>query len=166
MGEAMITLDPPASSAWSDQEIVRQPEVSNQAEQSLSAQEVALPTILSDPSSRKHLEWINARFGTGELVYARVAPGLESRFRQLADQWTNETGRLSSPQQKVMHPAYQQIIGMGPPALPLIFVELRDRPAYWFWALTAIVGVDIAEGAATMEDARERWLSWGNQRGY
>jgi hypothetical protein len=31
-----------------------------------------------------------------------------------------------------MLPPYQQIIGMGPPAVPLILEELRREPDQWF----------------------------------
>ena len=41
-----------------------------------------------------------------------------------------------------MHPAYQQIVGMGRSAVPFILKELANGPGHWFWALRAISGED------------------------
>jgi hypothetical protein len=68
-----------------------------------------------------------------------------------------------------MHPAYQKIIGMGEPAIPLILKDLeKNGPNDWFWALTAItdenpITQDIAGNMAAMTEA---WLQWGRNAGY
>jgi hypothetical protein len=69
---------------------------------------------------------------------------------------------------KAMDPSYQQIIGMGPAALPLIFEELRQRPDHWFWALRMITGDDPVspEDAGDIERMRADWLRYGEERGY
>src|SRR5947207_10431415 len=41
-----------------------------------------------------------------------------------------------------LHPAYQQIIGMGKEAIPLILEELQREEDHWFWALKSITGDD------------------------
>ncbi|MDQ6805142.1 MAG: hypothetical protein M3065_09260 [Actinomycetota bacterium] len=64
-----------------------------------------------------------------------------------------------------MHPAYQRIIGLGRPAVPLILKRLAEEPAQWFWALTAITGEDPAVGQTTLDGAAGAWLSWGRARG-
>src|SRR5271165_5121484 len=38
---------------------------------------------------------------------------LEQRFREQAERWQRETAHLSSPLQRMMHPSYQAILGMG-----------------------------------------------------
>jgi hypothetical protein len=38
---------------------------------------------------------------------------LNRQFRELAETWRRETGFFSFMQQRVLHPAYQRIIGMG-----------------------------------------------------
>jgi Holliday junction resolvase-like predicted endonuclease len=97
------------------------------------------------------------------------APGtLEQEFNELARQWRRETGMLSLIRQKAMHPAYQKIIGMGRDALPLIFLEMRNRSGDWLWALEAIARpkVNPARDTANFKDAVAAWLKWGEENGY
>ena len=67
-----------------------------------------------------------------------------------------------------MHPTYQQIIGMGEPALPLIFQDLRREPDHWFWALGAITGENPVPDAhaGDLDAMTHDWLSWGEAHGY
>jgi hypothetical protein len=65
-----------------------------------------------------------------------------------------------------MHWAYQQIIGLGPAVIPFILEDLARKPDWWFWALAAITGEDVAEGEQTLDGAAERWLEWGRSHGY
>jgi hypothetical protein len=48
----------------------------------------------------------------------------EERFNKLAKVWKSETELVSKVSKRVMHPAYQKIIGMGEPAIPLILKDL------------------------------------------
>ena len=66
--------------------------------------------------------------------------GLEKAFLELAERWRAETGMLSNMNKVLSHPAYEEIIAMGPPAVPLILRELRDWPGHWFRALKRITG--------------------------
>src|SRR5438067_2403633 len=63
---------------------------------------------------------------------------IEQRFRDLVDQWKEATEFTSSTTEMVLHPAYQQIIGMGPVAIPFLIAELRRDPDHWFAALKSI----------------------------
>ena len=91
---------------------------------------------------------------------------LEITFGQLADQWRKETGMLSVVSQKAIHPAYQRIIGMGKPALPLIFKELQKKHEHWLWALKSITGEDAAKSGSNFKEAVSSWLKWGEAKGY
>jgi len=86
-------------------------------------------------------------------------------FAELAARWSAETSLTSSVQRRVLHPAYQQIIGLGPPALPLILRELRERRDHWLWALYAIAREDPAPPDAAFDEAVDAWLRWGSERG-
>jgi hypothetical protein len=121
---------------------------------------------------------------TGQLTCARIvhvahsrpiaevpspAPSgdLARRFRQLAADWRRDTDVVSSPTGLFMHPAYQQIIGMGPAALPLIFADLQTTGANWFWALRSITGDNPvpAEDRGNIPRMTEHWLEWARSRG-
>ena len=91
---------------------------------------------------------------------------LENEFNRLAEQWREETGMLSLIQQKAIHPAYQRIIGIVRPALPLILKSLVKKDEHWLWALRSISGEDAATGAADFKSAIATWLLWGKKKGY
>jgi len=93
-------------------------------------------------------------------------PELTRRFSELAQQWRRETAAYSVVHKKVLHPAYQRIIGMGPTAIPLILRELQREPGHWFWALNAITGEDPATPASTFSEAVAAWMNWGREHGY
>ena len=58
-----------------------------------------------------------------------------ARFKKLARAWKAETELVSKIAKRVIHPAYQKIIGMGEPAIPLILQDLVENgPDDWFWA--------------------------------
>lgn len=90
----------------------------------------------------------------------------EGLFQELANQWRKETAHLSLAIKKVMHPAYQRIIGLGPDAVPLILRELQRRSGHWFWALKAITGEDPAQPEDTVSEATQAWLQWGKEHNY
>jgi hypothetical protein len=90
---------------------------------------------------------------------------LEVLFEDLADGWEIETAFESVVTRQAMHPAYQRIIGLGRPAVPLILRRLQREPRQWFWALSAITGEDPAEGTTSPGAAAEAWLRWGWDRG-
>lgn len=101
------------------------------------------------------------------VVEARVNDN-ERLFNQLASQWESETGMLSVLSQKVLHPAYQRIIGMGEKAIPLLLKELEREPNHWFWALRAITGVNPVkpENRGRIKRMAQDWLDWGRDHGY
>lgn len=85
------------------------------------------------------------------------------KFLRLAKSWKQATRFFGSVDDKVMHPLYQQIIGMGEAAVPLIIEDLKTNgPKDWFWALTAITGENpISEKiAGDMQSMTEAWLRW------
>ena len=90
------------------------------------------------------------------------------RFERLKASWKADTRFSSSILDIGTHPSYQQIIGMGPAAVPLILRDLSREPDHWFWALTAITGQDPApEGiSGDIEAMTDAWLKWGRERGY
>jgi len=89
------------------------------------------------------------------------------RFRRFRDQWKTESEFMSNTAQMVLLKSYQNIIGMGYAAVPLILEELRREPDHWFWALEAItlenpVGREMAGKVEQMANA---WIEWGIAQG-
>lgn len=88
------------------------------------------------------------------------------QFRVLADRWRDETLFESSIDRIISHPAYLQIVAMGSSAVPLILAELKEAPALWFWALSAITGKSPEpEGSQGDIGAMTKaWLDWGKSK--
>ena len=93
---------------------------------------------------------------------------LEFQFRQLVTQWKSERPHSSSVVRIAMHPAYQQIIGMGRKATPFILAEMERELDHWFWALQAIEGVNPVPAAdrGKLNKMADAWFAWAKQQGY
>lgn len=94
-------------------------------------------------------------------------PAPAARFAALAERWREETAHLSSSTAIFTHPAYQQVIGMGPDALPHILRDLSETRSHWFWALRAIARENPVppREAGNVERMIAAWLAWGVRRG-
>lgn len=103
-----------------------------------------------------------------QAVNALYQATLAIKFHMLKTSWESETAYLSSITDMAIHLAYQQIIGMGYDAVPLILHEMEKKPNYWFWALISITGEDpvAPEHKGDMEKMTDAWLSWGREQGY
>lgn len=93
---------------------------------------------------------------------------VRDKFSELMKAWKTERSATSSSALISMHPAYQRIIGLGLPAIPLILCELGRELDHWFWALKAITGEDPVppKSRGKMKEMAEMWLEWGKKRGY
>lgn len=111
--------------------------------------------------------WALAAGSFHRLPATRRTETVAQRFRELVDLWRSEQGPSSSVSVMAMHPAYQQIIGMGRSALPLLLKELDEDPDHWFWALTAITGVDPIAPAhrGDLHGMSADWLQWARDEG-
>jgi hypothetical protein len=115
-----------------------------------------------------NLDWTPQSSREGTILEPDYgASPIQSKFESLVVEWKEATGFLSSTDDIAIHPAYQQIIGMGSDALPLIFQELRDRGGYWYWALKAITGDDPVPETdrGKVQLMKKAWLKWAEDRG-
>ena len=92
-------------------------------------------------------------------------------FSALYDQWRTQRGATSSITEMVMSPAYLKIIGLGPPAIPLILRRMEDEgaePDMWFVALQILTGADPVtdEIRGDFPAMARRWLTWAKVAGY
>jgi hypothetical protein len=89
-------------------------------------------------------------------------------FTALVNEWKAARVNVSRVDKMVLLTPYQQIIGMGQPAVPLILKELERSPDHWFWALHAITGENpVPEDArGNLPQMAAAWLAWGRDQGY
>ena len=111
-------------------------------------------------------EWTNHVF----YVVAKAAtspPTLRQRFLDLAQQWTDETGHLSSPTQKMLHPSYQAILGMGNEnpreIIRLMILDMQQHRRPWFWALSYLAQDNPVSqsDAGKTDNIVKAWVDWG-----
>ncbi|MBI4058985.1 hypothetical protein HY404_01965 [Candidatus Microgenomates bacterium] len=102
---------------------------------------------------------------TDEVIEGRAT---RDKFNQLADLWVRERPHHMDISVMVEHPAYQQIIEMGMPIVPLILEKLAQKPDHWFEALYTITGVDpiLPEHRGRLKAMAADWIKWGKEHGY
>lgn len=108
---------------------------------------------------------------TPRLCIAATVESFPQKFKRLLAEWREQAAFLPFVTTMAMLPSYQEIIGMGKPALPLILNELKRRPSqkrkpsHLFWALRAISGEDPVppENRGRIEQMRRAWIKWGRQ---
>ena len=99
---------------------------------------------------------------------SQSAENLEERFQRLAAAWHRAVAHHSSSRIRDNHPAYQEIIAMGPTVVPLLLRDLETNRRHWFTALAAITGADPVpeEDAGDIPKMAAAWLRWGRENGY
>jgi hypothetical protein len=83
--------------------------------------------------------------------------------------WREQTAYLSSGTQLTGHPAYQELIALGPVALPFLFRDLEQTgDGHLSKALTALTGAHPvpAEDRGQIRKVAEAWLRWVRENGY
>jgi hypothetical protein len=93
---------------------------------------------------------------------------VEERFHRLAAVWHQDTDYLSSMEDADNHPAYQEIIRLGAPVVPLLLRDLAANHTHWFGALEAITGAQPVPASAggDIQAMTECWLHWARDHGY
>jgi hypothetical protein len=112
-----------------------------------------------------HLE---SRIAEVELELRRRTDAVRKRFYSLLERWKNERGPTSFLSKMCMNDAYQQIIGLGEQAMPLLLSEMEKNPGHYDWALRAITGEDPVpkESRGKLKEMAEIWVQWGRDNGY
>ena len=93
---------------------------------------------------------------------------LQQQFAELVAAWRTGTAGLSSPRAIAGHSAYERIIDLGEPVIPLILQDMTENGGWWYPALRALTGEnpvpESAKGNPPLND--EAWLQWGLDNGY
>lgn len=93
---------------------------------------------------------------------------IKEQFTNLASQWIQDVQRMSSTVQMTKHPAFQKIVSLGQPVIPLLLEDLPHNPIYWIPALRQITQENPVkpEQRGKIKQMAEAWLNWGRQKGY
>jgi hypothetical protein len=93
---------------------------------------------------------------------------LEQRFRRLAGAWHRAVAPHSSSTIRNNHPAYREIISLGPSVVPLLLRDMEDNLTHWFVALREITGANPVppEWSGDVPRMAECWLRWAREHGY
>jgi hypothetical protein len=93
---------------------------------------------------------------------------LEQTFRRLAAEWKKAVALQSSSRVRETHPAYQEIIGLGPAVAPLLLRDLEKNETHWFSALQRITGARPVpeDDAGNVPRMVEAWLRWARENGH
>ena len=103
-----------------------------------------------------------------DLAPASVTLDIATYFKNLVEEWKNDTRHLSLVSQRIRHPAYKRIIGMGSSAVPLILAELNRDVDHWFHALSVLSDENPIPNdfAGTIAEAAELWIRWGDSQNF
>ena len=94
---------------------------------------------------------------------------VESKFRDLANQWAELTAYRSNMSVLRRHPLFDEMVALGEPAVPLILRELARKPSVsWFGLLAAMTGEHPVppELAGRVAEMAGSWLASGRRQGY
>jgi hypothetical protein len=93
---------------------------------------------------------------------------IEQKFQRLAASWEKAVAVHSSTTVRNNHPAYQEIIGLGPAVVPLLLRDMEKNHTHWFHALRRITGANPVppESAGNIPQMVEAWLRWAKDNGY
>ena len=99
---------------------------------------------------------------------------LEGKFLEQAEKWDRETAHMSSPLQRMMHPSYQAILGMGAASphnkreiVRFMLRDLRKNHREWFLALSYLTEQNPISPKDHGKTSKmiASWLKWGEGQG-
>jgi hypothetical protein len=92
------------------------------------------------------------------------------RFLEQAKKLQKETQHFSSPSQRMMHPSYQAILGMGnehpQEIIRLMIEDMQQNRTPWFWALSYLAQDNpVSQSDAGKTDKMiKAWVDWEKAR--
>jgi hypothetical protein len=94
---------------------------------------------------------------------------LEQKVQRLLTTWREAVAYISSSTVRSSHPAYRELIALGPAVLPFLFRDMEQtHDGHLSSALAAITGAQPVppEEGGMIQKIAERWLAWARQNGY
>ena len=96
-----------------------------------------------------------------------VGRSMSERLEELVAWWRAETGFSSDLGERLLHPAYQRIIALGPEVTPYLFRLLETtRTQMWRHALSALTRHDPTAPGMSSDEAIDAWLQFGRDERY
>jgi hypothetical protein len=102
-------------------------------------------------------------------VSSNIAESIEHQVTLLLRRWRDETAYLSSSTAITGHAAYQELIALGPAALPSLFRDLEQTgDGHLSKALTAITGAHpiAPKERGQVRKIAESWLRWARENDF
>lgn len=101
-------------------------------------------------------------------IYPETKEDDFARFHRFVDQWRAQTIFSSFIEEKVKHPAFRQIVDLGPVAIPWILKEIKVKPCFLYLALQMIVDENPvpSHDRGDVRAAIDAWIQWGNREGH
>jgi len=92
---------------------------------------------------------------------------IEARFTRLAEEWSRETGHISSASDLINNAKYRNIISLGWAVVPYLLLDLEQNKRFWFPALAAITGLRPFDSgdASNYRRMTDAWIRWGKRKG-
>lgn len=99
---------------------------------------------------------------------ATTSESVAARFHRLADAWERATGHLSSMSAASEHPAYQEIVSLGPDVVPFLLRDLGENERHWFIALRKLTGANPVppSAAGNVPKMIDAWRQWAKENGF
>jgi hypothetical protein len=94
---------------------------------------------------------------------------LEQRVQRLLATWREVVAVISSSTVRASHPAYRELIALGPAVLPYLFRDLEQtRDGHLSQALAEITGARPIppEERGKVRAIADRWLNWARENDY
>lgn len=114
---------------------------------------------------------IRRLFGSDAMATASIPSTLETleqRVVRLLAKWRAETAFISSSTVRNANAAYQELIGLGMPALPFVIRDLEQtRDGHLSKALSAITSAHPVPAASRgkIAEIADAWLAWATENG-
>lgn len=98
--------------------------------------------------------------------YSKTPPDYVDRFYSLLHCWQSETFYISSTPELIRHPAFQAIVQMGEPVIPLLLREIRQEPSMLTLALNLITGETpySSDDRGNVKAMADAWISWAERK--
>ncbi len=94
---------------------------------------------------------------------------LRQKYLKLREEWEEGTATISSLTIQMEHPAFQEILQLGPDVIPFILEDIQHEASWIIIALPILAGERPTirpEDAGRLSILVASWLEWGQAKGY